>query len=37
MDNKKIQELKGVLKDLNKVGINDKVRKEALGLVKDMG
>ncbi|MBD5574689.1 DUF438 domain-containing protein [Clostridium botulinum] len=36
MDNKKIQELKEVLKNLNKVGINDEIRKEALDLVKDI-
>ena len=36
MDNKKIKELKEVLKNLNKVGINDEIRKEALDLVKDI-
>lgn len=36
MDNKKIQELKEILKNLNKVGINDEIRKEALDLVKDI-
>ncbi|EKN37628.1 hypothetical protein CFSAN001627_25181 [Clostridium botulinum CFSAN001627] len=36
MDNKRIQELKEVLKNLNKVGINDEIRKEALDLVKDI-
>jgi len=36
MDNKKIQELKEVLKNLNKVGIKDETRKEALDLVKDI-
>ncbi len=36
MDNKKIQELKVVLKNLNKVGVNDEIRKEAIDLVKDI-
>lgn len=36
MDNKKIKELKEVLKNLNKVEINDEIRKEALDLVKDI-
>lgn len=36
MDNKKIEELKGVLKNLNKVGITEEMRKEALDLVKDI-
>nr|WP_031367593.1 DUF438 domain-containing protein [Clostridium botulinum] len=31
-----MQELKEVLKNLNKVGINDEIRKEALDLVKDI-
>ncbi|MGO5091202.1 DUF438 domain-containing protein [Clostridium sp. LCP25S3_F10] len=36
MNNKKIQELKVVLKNLNKVGVNDEIRKEAINLVKDI-
>ncbi|CAM2796747.1 DUF438 domain-containing protein [Hathewaya histolytica] len=36
MNNKKIKELKEVLRNLNNVGINEKTRKEALDLVKDI-
>ncbi|MCR1934535.1 DUF438 domain-containing protein [Clostridium tepidum] len=36
MNNKKIKQLKEVLKKLNKVGINDETRKEALDIVKDI-
>lgn len=36
MDNKRIEELKEVLKSLNKIGITEELRKEALDIVKNI-